>query len=156
MVFCVNVALFAQSLQVHLPIVETGAVLLRREFLDRVNSYLVFTTHIPMTLNETKSASKYLGSRASTTNTTNSIRGCIGISMPFSTVLTLLRGISRETGSLTPAQVVLYGGIPALIYTALTDKAFDPDQRVVMYTRWGSYRDIFIYIYMIPRLVHAH
>jgi AMMECR1 domain-containing protein len=67
-----------------------------------------------MTLDRIKYTSEYLGS---TVSTTNSFRGCIGISMPFST-------------DLTRAQVVLYSGIPALIYTALTDGAFNPSQRV--------------------------
>jgi hypothetical protein len=83
-----------------------------------------------MTLDRVRVASEYLGSAVTTIKTTNSIRGCVVIRMPFSTDLTLLRGMSPATRSLTRAQVVLYGGIPALIYTALTDEAFDPDQRV--------------------------
>jgi hypothetical protein len=85
--------------------IEAGSFL-RRLFLDKANRYLVFSTHVPMTLDQTFSNSFMAGSA----------RGVKAVSLPISTDLELLQQMPG-CEAINAATVALYGGIPSLIFS---------------------------------------
>lgn len=101
------------------PLDPTGAILLRNEFLDKQSRYLVFSTHSPMNVDVTMD--QHLG----TLNIPSSPRGYFSLSMPFSIDVGVIRTMFNNQPSIvpTPAQVVLFGGIPSLLFCSLTNMA---------------------------------
>lgn len=110
------------------PLDVHGALLLRRDFLDAYGRYVVFSSHVPMGLDDT------IDTLLGTINTPPSSRGFIPLSMPFTTNVTVLRSMFGDQSSIvpTPVQVALYGGIPSLLYCALTGLGISPRTRFEM------------------------
>ena len=102
------------------PINGKLGVLLKREFLDKKNRYLVYTSHVPMTVDTPLKESIQTGSGRQFKMVAH---------MPQTTDLQLLQSMSKECGALTPTEMVLYGGIPALIYSVKTGQ-IDTSTRV--------------------------
>lgn len=109
---------------------ESAANLLRSEFLDKENRYLVITSHIPLDLDVTCNAASVLGKRPSIVSASE--RGVYVVHLPLSTDLLELRTMSDACRALTPFEVVFYGGIPSLIYS-IKGGQFDPMQRIESY-----------------------
>jgi len=105
------------------PLSSTASKLLQRLFL-RKNRYLVFTTHFPFTLSteedpvDKKNAMPILSSTPD----------IIVVRMPQSNDLSELRKM-EECSGLTGHEATIYGGIPALIYSALRNAGFFPGAR---------------------------
>ena len=89
--------------------IDAGAFL-RREFLDRSNRYLVFTSHRFMRLDVTSTLGKV--------HSPQSPRDMLNIGLPITTNLPELRAMDPSCAALNKAEVALYGGIPSLIYVA--------------------------------------
>jgi len=88
------------------PIDEEAAKFLSLNFLDPEGRYLVFTSHVFLSLD------------ADTYNKSSSHRGFISIeNLPISFDVKELRKIHACTQTVTPAEVALYGGIPSLIFS---------------------------------------
>ena len=98
---------------------------LREIFLDRANRYLVFTTHVPLDLDQ-------FSSSAHSYNMPPSIRGVYTVPMPEETDLTELWKMDGCNHKITPAEVCLYGGIPSLIYAIKQMNEISPSQRFQM------------------------
>jgi hypothetical protein len=105
------------------PIDGAAGGMLRRLFLDKNNRYLVFTTHIPISL-EPK-ASDFMTSSFNPP----SPRGCLTVHLPQCIDLNSLRNMSVQCEALTPAEVMLYGGIPSLIYSIKAMGEMTPNVR---------------------------
>ena len=105
------------------PVDAEAGYMLRRLFLDKHNRSLVFTTHVPFSLDS--QASRYTASA----RTPPSPRGCFTV--PFHPTLDIesLREMSSACSALTPAEVVLYGGIPSLIYSVKALHEMNPEER---------------------------
>lgn len=74
---------------------------LSSNFLDPVNRYMVFTTHVPLPMDSLFSPS-----------------GRVPIMLPFDPCHDFreIRKIKTSCNSVTPCEMMLYGGIPSLIY----------------------------------------
>jgi hypothetical protein len=94
--------------------VEAG-LLLRKMFLDKANRYLVFTTHVPMTVDMPVSSAM-----GSPLTLPSSDRGCHVVSLPTCMNETELQRMGRNCSGLTHAEVAYYGGIPSLMYAVKT------------------------------------
>ena len=105
------------------PVDGDAGGMLRRLFLDKHNRYLVFTTHIPISLEPC--ASQYMMSSSAP----SSPRGCLTVHIPQCVDLNSLRNMSVQCESLTPSEVMLYGGIPSLIYSIKAMGEMNPDVR---------------------------
>jgi hypothetical protein len=105
------------------PLDGEASSVLRRLFQDKENRYLVFTTHVPMDTEPTPR------------------RGCLTV--PFSPCLDLgaLRAMSPQCESLTYAEVMLYGGIPSLIYSVKALGEMTPEVRFARKFNRGSFHD---------------
>jgi hypothetical protein len=96
--------------------------LLKRLFLDPFNRYLVFSSNVPLNLDHTvnelceviKSSSK---------------RGVRTVKLPFTTSVSELNSMFAHAKSLPLAHVLLYHGLPSLIFS-VEDGNFDPVDRV--------------------------
>jgi hypothetical protein len=98
------------------PLDVTGACLLREEFLDKKDRYLVFSTHEPMNV-DAVSIDNHIG----TVSDPTSQRGFIPLQMPFSTDVRAYHAMFGDASIYpTPVQVAIYGGIPSLLYSSLT------------------------------------
>ena len=96
------------------PLDLNGACLLREEFLDKEDRYLVFATHEPMNVD------------------IDNRRGFISlpVQMPFSTDVAAYHAMFDDASIVpTPAQVAIYGGIPSLLYSSLTASAVNVKAR---------------------------
>ena len=91
------------------PLRSEAAILFREMFLDPVGRYLVFSTHMYLTVDSTVDA---LGAPKELP----SPRKLVLADSPVSFDLAELRSISPECSSLTAEEAQLYGGIPSLIY----------------------------------------
>jgi hypothetical protein len=100
-----------------------AAVLLRRMFLDPADRYLVFSTHLYLTVDSTvDTLGKYFK--------TPSPRKLVLVDMPESFNMTELRSISQVCKHLTVEEAQFYGGIPSLIYCSkLKINDFSPEVR---------------------------
>jgi hypothetical protein len=105
------------------PIDGDAGGMLRRLFLDKKNRYLVFTTHIPISLEP--QASHYMTSLINPP----SPRGCLTVPLPQCMDLVSLKKMSDQCEALTPAEVMLYGGIPSLIYSVKALGEMTPQER---------------------------
>ena len=91
------------------PDVDTElAILLREEFLDRPNRYLVFTCHHMMTLSEA------LGSR---TGTEDSPRPSVPIGVPTSLVIAEYNAIFGDARKISRVEIALWGGLCGLAWS---------------------------------------
>lgn len=113
---------------------EAGSML-RRLFLDKHNRCLVFTTHVPMSLEPQASQCMMPSS------TPASPHGCLTVPIPLCVNLNSLRNMSVQCESLTPAEVMLYGGIPSLIYSVKAMHEMKPDVRFAKKISSRSCRD---------------
>ena len=95
---------------------EAAANLLRSEFLDMKNRYLVISTHVPLDLEATHNSATVIGKRSSSEYPASD-RGTYVVHMPVSTNLADLRQMSPDCRALTPFEAVFYGFIPSLIYS---------------------------------------
>ena len=98
---------------------------LKKEFLDKAGRYLVFTSRIPLNVDEAKAdeLSEFFQYR------TASPRGLISVHQPHSVDLTELRKMPG-CAALTSAEVTIYGGIPSLIYSFKGRDRYTPRERV--------------------------
>ena len=140
-----NVVLIIDELNVlNATLDDSAADLLRSEFLDKANQYLVITTHIPMNVDATCSAT-FLGKRSagrrSAGGSSSSDRGVHAIHMPLSVDLEKLRRMSNECSALTPFEAVFYGGIPSVIYS-IKGNQFSPLERVEAFIGQSRRSDI--------------
>ena len=83
--------------------------LLKKEFLDKKGRYLVFTSHVPINVEDKLSLAM--------TSERGSLRNCEIAHVPTSMDLSLLRAMDPCCAALTRAEAALYGGIPSLIFT---------------------------------------
>jgi hypothetical protein len=93
------------------PIDADAGRMLRQLFLDKQNRYLVFSSHVPI------SVEPKLSTYIKSTYETPSQRGCRLLGFSPCSDLALLRNMSPQCASLNPAEAMLYGGIPSLIYS---------------------------------------
>jgi hypothetical protein len=91
---------------------------LRRMFLDKRNRYLVFSTHVPMVVDE-MSLNIFM---------TGSSRWVKTVCLPVSTDLKKLQQMP-ECQAINAATVALYGGIPSLIYSVFGLNEITPEVR---------------------------
>ena len=123
------------------PIDGPLSVFLKAEFLDRANRYLVFTTHVPMSVDaaagdEEKQPQQPEGKKQFELMTSGgSGRLFKTVHMPQSDDLALLQRMSDACAALTPCELALYGGIPSLIYTFKSGE--DPEARFEMEKKRG-------------------
>jgi hypothetical protein len=97
----------------HGPIDHDAGQLLRAMFLDKKYRYLVFTTRIPLTVDDGFFHS----------------RGCRVVPMPVETDVRMLWTMDGCYHNVTPAEVALYGGIPSLIYSVKHLNEMKPQER---------------------------
>jgi hypothetical protein len=97
----------------HDPIDRDANQLLRAMFLDKKNRYLVFTTRIPLTVDD-----GFLHAR-----------GCRVVPMPVETDLRMVWTMDGCYHNVTSAEVALYGGIPSLIYSVKHLNEMKPQER---------------------------
>jgi hypothetical protein len=88
---------------------EDAAFLLRDLFLDPRGRFLVFSTHRPMYLD----ARAYIGGETAPA----SGRGVVFVEMPECTDLPTLQSIALCCRNITNTEMIMYGGIPALLYS---------------------------------------
>ena len=91
------------------PLDQDSAMFIR-QFLDTINQFVIFTTHIPLDVDKTKILGKV--------NVISSPRTIQSIHLPTSTDLNMLRKMSHLCNSLTKTEAIMYGNIPSLIYTS--------------------------------------
>jgi hypothetical protein len=103
------------------PVDSDGRQLLRAMFLDRPNRYLVFSTHIPLTVDD-----DFTHAALSTGTGT---RGCRVVPMPVETDLRMVWTMDGCDHNVTSAEVALYGGIPSLIYSVKHLNEMKPQER---------------------------
>jgi hypothetical protein len=103
------------------PIDQDAGRMLRKLFLDKNNRYLIYSSHITMDIGD-KNFSKYVASSA------NSERGFHVLNFKPCIDLALFRQMSPACGSISPAQVMLFGGIPSLIYSVRNGE-MTPEER---------------------------
>jgi hypothetical protein len=102
---------------------EEAASLLRRVFLDPMNRYLVFSTHLPVFVDTT--VSTVLGQ----IGVRGSRRGLKFAQMPESWDATVLRAMSPSCAGITKTEITLYGGIPSLLFSVKTASDLSPKER---------------------------
>lgn len=102
---------------------ETSAFL-KSEFIDKAGRYLVFTSHIPLDIDDTRSDTRH----APLFFSNPSPRGFVTVRQPHSLDLTDLRKMPG-CEDLTPSEVAIYGGIPALIYATMGRIDLTPRER---------------------------
>ena len=90
------------------PIDEDASRFLTDHFLDRKDRQLVFTTHVFFRIDESLKVFSDRGYKMVT-------------NLPISFDHDALKNIDSCTQSLTPLEIVMYGGIPALIYSMRKD-----------------------------------
>lgn len=92
--------------------------------LNALASPLVFTSHIPLSVDFSACAK----------SSSVSARGACTV--PFMPCLNIeaLRDMSEKCGSLTPAEVMSYGGIPSLIYSVKVAGETTPEERFTQRT----------------------
>jgi len=98
------------------PLDDSATRFLNTYFLDKVNRYLVFTTHVPMNLE----SSAFVNSASG--------RGIKSMSPPITKDLKALRQMPG-CGAINAATVALYGGIPSLIYSVCALNEMTPEAR---------------------------
>lgn len=98
------------SLSDGLPLQFDASWFLKENFLDKKYRYLIFSTHIPLNVDNT--LEMYL----SGAKLKPSPRGVKLIDLPKSYNLEKLRGMSKPCQALTALEAVIYGGIPSLIF----------------------------------------
>ena len=108
------------------PLRTEAAILFREMFLDPVNRFLVFSTHVYLTVDSTVDA---LGAPKELP----SPRKLTLAEQPVSFDLTELRSISPVCSSLTAEEAQLYGGIPSLIYCSKMKNDISPGDRFNRY-----------------------
>jgi hypothetical protein len=99
------------------PIDEDASCMLKRLFLDKMNRYLVFSTHVPMPIDP----------KVSNIMVSLSARQCIPVSFEPIADPAELQKMGVEYQNLSPMEAVVYGGIPSLIYSH-KDLCFNPVQ----------------------------
>lgn len=97
------------------PVDAEAGRMLRRLFMDKLNRCLVFTSHVPMSL-ETRACLP-------------SPRGCLTVPFHPTLDITSLRAMSDMCRAITPAEVMMYGGIPSLIYSVKAMHEMTPKER---------------------------
>jgi hypothetical protein len=105
------------------PVDAEAGRMLPRLFLDKHNRCLVFTSHVPMSLEP--QACHYMAS----SNEPPSPRGCLTVPFHPTLDITSLRAMSNMCSAITPAEVMLYGGIPSLIYSVKAMNEMSPEER---------------------------
>jgi hypothetical protein len=116
-----------------------AAHLLRKCFLDKPNRHLVFTTHVPFTLeDDVNYITQVMGQQQLTGS---SGRGCHIVPMEVSVNLLELQAMSDNCSSMTPLEVALYGGIPSLIYTVKSGADLSIEERFRNSTRQVSRKE---------------
>lgn len=103
------------------PIANDASRFLKDNFLDIENRYLVYSTHIPFDIEIDVDT---LG------NTRESSRGYLIVDSPTCFNINELRRMSDCCSSLTNAEMLIYGGIPSLIYSRKSQHAINPENRV--------------------------
>ena len=115
---------------------EAAALFLKCHFLDAFGYYFIFSTHIPMSIDQQEVCKVTVPTVSANSNNSESEmknrygllsqfiysisnRRCIYITMPLSTNIEELRLMAEDLNSITGCQVALYGGIPSLIYCVL-------------------------------------
>lgn len=86
---------------------EEASALLKRMFLDKRNRYLVFSTHVPMSIDSTSS---YM---VSITN-----RTCIYVPFEPITVPAALAPMGPNYENISVNELAVYGGVPSLVYSS--------------------------------------
>ena len=105
------------------PVDAEAGRMLRQLFLDKHNRCLVFTTHVPM--NVEPQACHYMA----TATVPSSPRGCLTVPFHPTLDITSIRKMSDMCSAITPAEVMLYGGIPSLIYSVKVMNEMSPEVR---------------------------
>jgi hypothetical protein len=117
-----NVVLLIDELNIlsaGMPLDSDAAKLLREMFLDRAGRYLVFTSHVPVSIEAYEyRADNFLGTVA---HSPPSLRGVLTVDMSLARTLEELRGMSMECGALTEERAAWLGYIPSLIYVVMND-----------------------------------
>jgi hypothetical protein len=101
------------------PLPSTASKMLQRLFL-RKNRYLVFTTHIPFTLSTEEALSPVDKKSVMSVSSSTDMKV---VRMPQCNDLSELRRM-EGCSALTGHEATIYGGIPALIYSALKNLNF--------------------------------
>ena len=91
---------------------------LKTKFLDPAGRYLVYSSHIPLEIDNFITVG-------------GSGRFSVSVPKPLSRDLTALRKMSEKCKDITPSEVVYYGGIPSLLYCQ-KQNALNADKRANM------------------------
>lgn len=99
-----------------MPLDAKASQFLKRYFLDKKGHYLVFTSHIPYTLDGAHIPANPWG--------------YLTVHQPQSTDVSVLRVMSDDCEAITPAQIAIYGGIPSLLFTLMSGRAISPSTQL--------------------------
>jgi uncharacterized protein (AIM24 family) len=101
-----------------MPLDNDAAKLLREMFLDQRGHFLVFTSHVPVSI-ETNAvkAGDFLGKLA---NVPPNLRGVSTVDMSLGTTLIELRGMSTQCEGLTDEKAAWLAYTPSLIYSLMS------------------------------------
>ena len=98
------------------PLDREAAIALKHEWLDRKGRYLIFSSHVPLNLDESMAAASYLQPGA---GMPVSDRDVATVPMPNCTNPRELEKMFPCGGtSVSPAEVAMYSGVPSLMYVA--------------------------------------
>jgi hypothetical protein len=100
-----------------MPLDRDAAALLREMFLDRAGRYLLFTSHVPFSIEAYEYVADSFLSTVAVSNFPPSLRGILTVDMSLARTLEELRNMSKECEALTEEYAAWHGYIPSLIYS---------------------------------------
>lgn len=100
------------------PIDEEAGAMLKNLFLDKLNRYLVFSTHVPFCLDSLISHLR--------PSSNSSTRECVALPYHPISEFTLLQNLVSNYCELTTREAMIYGGVPSLIYSVKISESFCP------------------------------
>ena len=117
------------------PLHSDASRFLKDVFLDPVNRYLVFTTHVPFSIDVTKSEVFLAPSIP------NSPRLSKYLQLPTSTTVSEFQSMDALCAAVTPMQIAYLGGVPSLVYATLQPSELKPRDRFTL-TISAIYKDV--------------
>ena len=129
-----SVILFIDELnKLRLPLDPEVSNFLKKNFLDRLGRYLVFTSHVVLDIDPSKydqpvnsiRANDYMYQSSSGSNRPIEI-----VHMPRSTDKDKLRAMSSQCSAVTSVEITLYGGLPSLLFIKKNRSETTPLQKL--------------------------
>lgn len=133
------------------PLDVEASQFLKDNFLDQINRYLVFTTHVKLDVDTCKLA------LTNAVVTRPSPRMYATVYQPFSTSIALLQEMSISCAATTPAEVALYGGVPSLIFSAKQGGLQSPRARFdSQCIQISASEETFVLMHFIQEVLHGN